>query len=126
MNFPENILYTKDHEWLKIEGDFAFIGITDFAQSELGDIVFVELPKVETKIEKEKPFGTIEAVKAVSDLFAPINGKVVEVNNEIAIAPDLVNKDPYEKGWMIKVLVENISEVDLLLNVADYKKQIGQ
>ena len=101
MNFPSNIKYTKDHEWVKVEGEFARIGITEYAQGELGDIVFVELPKVGSKLEQGKSFGTIEAVKAVSDLYAPVNGEVVELNKEVQDSPEVVNKEPYERGWMV-------------------------
>jgi glycine cleavage system H protein len=125
MNFPENLKYTKDHEWIRIEGDVAFIGITDFAQGELGDIVYVEIETVGEVVAREDIFGTVEAVKTVSDLFMPVSGKVLEVNPGLTANPEAVNKDPYGAGWMIKVAMSNISEVDDLLSAADYKTLIG-
>jgi glycine cleavage system H protein len=126
MNFPDNLKYTKDHEWVLVEGDTATIGITDFAQKELGDIVYVDVNTIGESVTKEEIFGTVEAVKTVSDLFMPITGKVLEVNNEIDANPELVNKDPYGKGWMIKAKIENSAEINALLSAADYKKLIGQ
>jgi len=126
MNFPSNIKYTKDHEWVKVEGEFARIGITEYAQGELGDIVFVELPKVGSKLEQGKSFGTIEAVKAVSDLYAPVNGEVVELNKEVQDSPEVVNKEPYERGWMVKVRIENPAQLANLLDVEAYKKLIAK
>jgi glycine cleavage system H protein len=126
MNFPDNIRYTSDHEWIRADGKFVLIGITDYAQSELGDIVFVEVPAIGTKIEKGKSFGTIEAVKAVSDLFAPISGEIVESNSEVKDHPEIVNKDPYGKGWIIKIVPSDISEIQSLLDVQAYKSQIGK
>ena len=126
MNFPSNIKYTKDHEWVKVEGEFARIGITEYAQGELGDIVFVELPKVGSKLEQGKSFGTIEAVKAVSDLYAPVNGEVVELNKEVQDSPEVVNKEPYERGWMVKVRIENPGQLANLLDVEAYKKLIAK
>lgn len=126
MNFPENLYYTKDHEWLRVEGEFGFIGITDFAQSELGDVVFVELPKVGATLEIEKTFGTIEAVKAVSDLLAPISCVVVEVNEKISNTPEIVNKEPYEKGWMVKIQISNTSELSSLMSCEAYKTFIAK
>lgn len=126
MNFPSNIKYTKDHEWIKVEGDFTRIGITDYAQGELGDIVFVELPKVGSKLEQGKSFGTIEAVKAVSDLYAPVNGEVLELNKEVQDSPEVVNKEPYERGWMVKVRIENPAQLANLLDVEAYKKLIAK
>lgn len=126
MNFPTNLKYTKDHEWLRIEGDTGWIGITDYAQGELGDIVFVELPAVGSELEQGKTFGTIEAVKAVSDLYAPVTGEVVEVNKEVQDSPEVVNKEPYERGWMLKVKLTNQSELGALLDVDAYKKFIGK
>ncbi len=126
MNFPENLKYTRDHEWIKLEGQFGWIGVTDYAQGELGDVVFVELPPIGTKLEQGKSFGTIEAVKAVSDLYAPVNGEVVEVNKEVQDSPDVVNKEPYERGWMVKVKVETTAGPPNLLDVAAYKKLIGK
>ncbi|HCA80639.1 MAG TPA: glycine cleavage system protein GcvH [Bacteroidetes bacterium] len=126
MTFPENLKYTKDHEWMRIEGEFGWVGITDYAQGELGDVVFVELPAVGTKVQQGKSFGTIEAVKAVSDLYAPVSGEVVEINKDVQSAPDAVNKDPYGKGWMIKMKVGNAGEVGVLLNVDAYKKLVAK
>lgn len=125
MNFPADLKYTKDHEWVKINGDEATIGITDFAQRELGDIVYVDVNTVGETVEKEAVFGTVEAVKTVSDLFMPLTGEVTEVNKDIDSAPESVNNDPYGKGWMIKMKLTNPSEVDELLSVDDYKKLIG-
>lgn len=122
MNVPENLLYTKDHEWLRMEGETAYIGITDFAQSELGDIVFIEIETAGETLDKGEVFGTIEAVKTVSDLFMPVSGEVVEVNSDLEKSPDLVNKDPYNKGWMIKIKVSDPSESKELLNAARYKE----
>ena len=121
MKIPEHIKYTKDHEWIRVEGEFAWIGITDYAQGELGDVVFVELPKVGAKLFKGKSFGTIEAVKAVSDLYAPAAGEVVELNKVIQDSPELVNKDPYGEGWMVKIKVTDNSELGSLLDAAAYK-----
>ncbi|HWP81417.1 MAG TPA: glycine cleavage system protein GcvH [Bacteroidota bacterium] len=126
MNFPANLKYTKDHEWIRIDGGFGWIGITDYAQSELGDIVFVELPAVGAKLEQGKTFGTIEAVKAVSDLYAPMSGEVVEINKEVQDSPEVVNKEPYERGWMIKVKIANSAELSSLLDADSYKKLIGK
>jgi len=121
MKIPDNVKYTKDHEWIRLEGDFGWIGITDFAQGELGDVVFVELPKVGTKLVKGKSFGTIEAVKAVSDLYAPAAGEVVELNKLVQESPEVVNKDPYGEGWMVKVKVTDKGELTGLLDAAAYK-----
>jgi glycine cleavage system H protein len=126
MNFPENLKYTKDHEWVRIEGNIGIVGITEYAQSELGDVVFVELPAVGKMVEFGQTFGTVEAVKAVSDLYSPVTGVITEMNKEIQDSPELVNKEPYERGWMIKVKLEKISELDALLNVEAYKKLIGK
>ncbi len=126
MNFPQNIKYTKDHEWIRVEGEFGWIGITDYAQGELGDIVFVELPKVGTAIEQGKSFGTIEAVKAVSDLYAPVNGEVVELNKEVQDSPEVVNKEPYERGWMLKIKIQNLSQLGALLDSEAYKKLVAK
>ncbi|HXD92602.1 MAG TPA: glycine cleavage system protein GcvH [Bacteroidia bacterium] len=125
MNFPENLKYTKDHEWVKVEGNTAFIGITDFAQKELGDIVYVDITTLNETVEKEIVFGTVEAVKTVSDLFMPITGKVLEINSKIDANPELVNNDPYGDGWMIKCSVDKTDELSGLLSVADYKKLVG-
>ena len=125
MNVPENLKYTKDHEWAKIEGDVAIIGITDYAQGELGDVVFVELPEVGTTLNAGDTFGTIEAVKAVADLYAPLSGEVVEINPELESTPEKVNQDPYGEGWMIKVKLSNPAEADDLMDAEKYKELIG-
>lgn len=121
MNVPENLKYTKDHEWLRLEGDLGYVGVTDFAQGELGDIVFIEIETVGETLKKEEVFGTIEAVKTVSDMFMPAGGEVLEVNPALEQSPDLVNKDPYGKGWMIKIKLTDPSDVDTLLNAEQYK-----
>jgi glycine cleavage system H protein len=126
MTFPENLKYTIDHEWLRVEGEFGWVGITDYAQGELGDVVFVELPAIGTKVQQGKSFGTIEAVKAVSDLFAPVSGEVVEINKDVQSAPDAVNKDPYGKGWMNKMRIANAGEVATLNDVEAYKKLVAK
>jgi glycine cleavage system H protein len=126
MNFPDNLKYTAEHEWIRIEGQYGWIGITDYAQSELGDVVFVEIPAVGTKVEKGKSFGTIEAVKAVSDLFAPVAGEIAEVNAEVKDHPEIVNKDPYGNGWMVKIAITDLAQVSALLNVQAYKSLIGK
>ena len=126
MNFPENVKYTADHEWIRVEGQFGWIGITDYAQSELGDIVYIEIPAVGTKLEKGKSFGTIEAVKAVSDLFAPVTGDLVEMNSEMKDHPEVVNKDPYSEGWMIKIKIADPAQLDTLLDVQAYKTLVGK
>jgi glycine cleavage system H protein len=124
MNIPGDLKYTKDHEWAKIEGDVATIGITDYAQSELGDIVYIELPEEGLKTSQSESFGTIEAVKAVSDMFAPLSGEVVEVNSKLADNPELINEDPYGKGWIIKIKFSDNSEVDGLLDKSAYEELI--
>ena len=126
MNFPDNLKYTAEHEWIRIEGQYGWIGITDYAQSELGDVVFVEIPAVGTKVEKGKSFGTIEAVKAVSDLFAPVAGEIAEVNAEVKDHPEIVNKDPYGNGWMVKIAITDLAQVSTLLNVQAYKSLLGK
>ncbi len=126
MNFPEDLKYTKDHEWIKVTGSVGVIGITDFAQSELGDIVYVQLPEVGGKIEQGKAFGTVEAVKAVSDLYAPASGSVVEVNPTLSDHPEIINKDPYDEGWLIKISITNPAELDVLLDVQTYRSMIGK
>jgi glycine cleavage system H protein len=126
MNFPSNLKYSKDHEWLRVEGNDAFIGITEFAQGELGDIVFVDIGTRGDTLDKEAIFGTIEAVKTVSDLFMPVGGKVMEVNSKIDTNPELVNKDPYGEGWLIKVTLSNPAEVGGLMSADDYKKMVGK
>jgi glycine cleavage system H protein len=122
MNVPTDLLYTKDHEWLRIKGDFGYIGVTDFAQGELGDIVFLEIETLGETLEKEEVFGTIEAVKTVSDMFMPVGGEIVEVNPELEESPDLVNKDPYGKGWMIKIKLSDPTEVITLLSPEKYQQ----
>ena len=124
MNFPSELKYTKDHEWVKINGNEALIGITDFAQRELGDIVYVDVNSIGETIQKEAVFGSVEAVKTVSDLFMPLTGEVLEVNKDIDSAPESVNKDPYGKGWMIKIKISNPSEIAELLDVEEYKKLV--
>ena len=126
MIIKDDLRYTKEHEWVKLEKDMATMGITDYAQGELGDIVFVELPKVGTKVEQMKSFGVIEAVKAVSELFSPVTGEVVEVNAKLESEAGLINKDPYGEGWIIKVKVKDQSEVNKLLSAGDYKKLLEQ
>ncbi|MDH6303539.1 glycine cleavage system H protein [Parabacteroides sp. PF5-5] len=126
MNFPAELKYTKDHEWIRVEGNEAFVGITDYAQSELGEIVFVDIATEGETLEKEETFGSIEAVKTVSDLFMPISGKVLEVNAELEEKPELVNSDPYGEGWLIKVAVSNESELSELLSATDYQQLIGK
>jgi len=121
MNVPENLYYTKDHEWLSVEGDTAWAGVTDFAQSELGDIVFIEIETLGETLKKEEVFGTIEAVKTVSDMFMPVGGEILEVNPAITDTPDVVNKDPYGAGWMIKIRMTNPAEVGELLDAEKYK-----
>ena len=126
MNFPSNLKYSKDHEWLRVEGNDAYIGITEFAQGELGDIVFVDIGTRGDTLDKEAVFGTIEAVKTVSDLFMPVGGKVMEVNSKIDTNPELVNKDPYGEGWLVKVALTNAAEMGTLMSADDYKKMIGK
>lgn len=126
MNFPSNLRYTKDHEWLLLEGNTATIGITEFAQRELGDIVFVDIPTVGKSLEAEDTFGTVEAVKTVSDLFLPVAGTINEVNPELDGSPELVNEDPYGEGWMIKMTVKNPADVNGLLDAAAYQKLVGE
>ncbi|NIJ44008.1 glycine cleavage system H protein [Wenyingzhuangia heitensis] len=125
MNFPEELKYTKDHEWVKVEGDVVVIGITDFAQSELGDIVYVDVDTLDETVEENEVFGSVEAVKTVSDLFMPISGEVIEFNQGLEDEPEAVNEDPYGKGWMIKVKADNIEDAQNLLDATAYKKLIG-
>jgi glycine cleavage system H protein len=120
MNFPENLRYTKDHEWIRLEGDIAFVGITDFAQSELGDIVYVEIETLDQHLGADAVFGTVEAVKTVSDLFLPVTGTVIEINPELNNNPELINSDPYGEGWMIKLKVDDKAEVEALMNADAY------
>lgn len=126
MNIPENLKYTKDHEWIKVEGNIGTIGITDFAQGELGDIVYVDIAPDIAGITIGESFGTIEAVKTVSDMYAPVTGKVLELNTKLNDEPQLVNTDPYLSGWIIKVEIADLSQLDNLLNAAAYKAQLGQ
>jgi len=125
MNIPEELLYTEEHEWVSFEEDVATVGITDYAQSELGDIVFVELPSVGDTVTKGESFGTIEAVKAVSDLFAPVSGEVIEVNENLSDNPEIINESPYEEGWMIRIRATDETEKEMLLNAEAYKDIIG-
>ncbi len=126
MNLPQDLKYSKEHEWAKIEGDVATIGITDYAQDSLGDIVFLELPDVGSELESGDTFGVVESVKAVSDLFAPLSGKVIEANTALVDAPEGINADPYDTGWMIKIEIANPSEIDDLLDAAAYEKLIEE
>jgi len=126
MSFPANLKYTKDHEWIKLEsGNIAVIGITDFAQKELGDIVYVEIETVGKDLDAEAVFGTVEAVKTVSDLYLPVSGKIIEFNNALSASPELVNTDPYGEGWMVKMEVKNVSDVEGLLDAAGYEAVVG-
>ena len=125
MNIPVELKYTKDHEWIKVEGDTITVGITDFAQSELGDIVYVEVETVDETLDIEEVFGTVEAVKTVSDLFLPVSGKIIEFNEALEDEPEKVNSDPYGEGWMIKVKCSDLSQLDDLLSTDDYKAIIG-
>ena len=124
MNLPKDLKYTKDHEWVKIEGEVATVGITDFAQSELGDIVYVEVETLDEELEKEEVFGTVEAVKTVSDLFMPLSGKVIEFNDNLEDEPEHVNENPYDEGWIIKIELSNMDEVSDLLSFDDYKAHV--
>lgn len=126
MNFPAELKYTKDHEWVRLEGDVAYVGITDYAQSELGEIVYVDITTEGETVAKEEVFGSIEAVKTVSDLFMPVDGEVLEVNAKLEDNPELVNEDAYGKGWLIKIAVKDASELDTLLSAADYQKLIAK
>ncbi len=125
MNIPKELKFTKDHEWVRVEGDIAVVGITDFAQGELGDIVFVEIETLDEDLKKDEIFGTIEAVKTVSDLYMPVAGKVVEVNPELEGEPELVNKEPYEGGWMIKIKISDTAQLKELLSADAYKELIS-
>lgn len=124
MNIPENLKYTKDHEWIRLEGDEAYIGITDYAQVELGDVVFVEIETEGEVLDKEEVFGTIEAVKTVSDLMIPVSGEVLEVNPLLEDTPEIINKDPFGEGWLIKIKIQDSSEIDTLLDHSQYQKMI--
>jgi glycine cleavage system H protein len=125
MKFPESLLYTKDHEWIRNEGDFAVIGITDFAQKELGDIVYADIETLGEKLKQHEVFGTVEAVKTVSDLFLPLSGEIVEINSKIISNPELINKDPYGDGWLVKIKVQNEEDSSELLYAAEYRQLIG-
>lgn len=126
MEFPANLKYTKDHEWIRIEDGTGIVGITDYAQGELGDVVFVELPTVGVKVEQGKQFGTIEAVKTVSDIYAPVSGEIIEINSALKDSPEIVNKEPYHGGWMVKIKIENKSELNGLLDAAKYQEMVGK
>lgn len=125
MNLPSELKYTKDHEWIRFEGTSAYIGITDFAQRELGDIVYIDINTLGKEVAKDAVFGTVEAVKTVSDLFMPVTGKITELNSKLDANPELVNQDPYGDGWMVKIEVTEASQVKELLSAEDYKKQVG-
>jgi glycine cleavage system H protein len=125
-NTPEDLTYTKDHEWVRVKGEEATVGITDHAQQQLGDVVYVELPKVGDKFETSEPFGSVESVKAVSEIYMPLSGNVVEVNDALNDSPELVNEDPYGDGWMIRIKIENTSQVDALLTSIEYEDYIKE
>ncbi|KUG08206.1 glycine cleavage system protein GcvH [Solirubrum puertoriconensis] len=125
MNLPSTLKYTKEHEWIRVEGDVAYVGITDFAQKELGDIVYVDIDTVDKEVSKDEVFGTVEAVKTVSDLFSPLTGTVLEVNPALGDAPETVNSDPYGDGWMIKISISNPAEIDELLTAEAYGELVG-
>jgi glycine cleavage system H protein len=125
MNFPAELKYTKDHEWVRVEGDHAYVGITEFAQQELGDIVYVDVETLGEEVRREELFGTVEAVKTVSDLYMPLTGRVLEINKKLDAKPELVNHDPYGDGWMIKIELTDATQIEDLLSSADYKKLIG-
>jgi glycine cleavage system H protein len=126
MNTPSNLKYTKDHEWISVDGDIATVGITDFAQSELGDIVYVEVETLDESLDKDEVFGTVEAVKTVSDLFIPLSGEVIEFNESLESEPEKVNSDPYGEGWMIKIKISNPEEINQLLDAESYKELVGE
>jgi len=125
MDFPSELKYTKDHEWIRVEGDTAYIGVTDFAQRELGDIVYLDINTVGKDLSQNDVFGTVEAVKTVSDLFMPADGKILEVNKKLDTNPELVNQDPYKEGWMVKMSLSNSAQIDKLLSAEEYKTQVG-
>lgn len=125
MDFPSELKYTKDHEWIRVEGDTAVIGVTDFAQRELGDIVYLDINTVGKDLSQNDVFGTVEAVKTVSDLFMPVDGKITEVNKKLDANPELVNQDPYNEGWMVKISLSNAAQVDSLLSAEEYQVQVG-
>ena len=126
MNIPANLKYTKDHEWVSIDGDVATVGITDFAQKELGDIVYVEVETLDQTLNKDEVFGTVEAVKTVSDLFLPLSGEIIEFNDDLESNPEMVNTDPYGAGWMVKIKISNVSEIEELLSSEAYAALIGE
>jgi len=126
MKIQEKLRYTKDHEWVRIEGNMAFVGITDFAQGELGDIVYIEIESLDETFDKDEVFGSIEAVKTVSDLFMPLSGEVLEINEKIESNPELVNTDPYGEGWLIKISINDVSETESLLSSEEYRKEIDE
>ena len=126
MNIPSNLKYTKDHEWIRVEGEFAFVGVTDFAQGELGDIVYLEIETVGETLAREEVFGTIEAVKTVSDLFMPVSGEILEMNEALNDAAELVNTDPYQKGWLIRIKMSDTAELNELLSADQYTAMIGE
>jgi glycine cleavage system H protein len=125
MNIPENLKYTKDHEWVLVEGDTATVGVTDFAQSELGDIVYVEVETLDETLDKEEVFGTIEAVKTVSDLFMPVSGEIIEFNDKLETSPEVVNEDPYGEGWMIKIKFSSADDLNDLLSPEEYQSEVA-
>lgn len=125
MNFPENLKYTEDHEWIRVEGNVGIIGVSDHAQGELGDIVYIDIPDHEASLAQGDTFGTIEAVKTVADLLSPVSGKIIEVNSGLNDAPETVNKDPYGDGWIVKIELANPSELDSLMDAATYKSKLG-
>ncbi|KAF5057224.1 Glycine cleavage system H protein [anaerobic digester metagenome] len=125
MNIPENLLYTKSHEWIRVEGETGFIGVSDFAQSELGDVVFVEVETVGETLDREEALGTIEAVKTVTDVYMPVGGEVLEFNEKVKETPDLINKDPYGEGWIVKIKITNPAELSDLMNAENYKGHTG-
>ena len=124
MNIPDNLRYTKDHEWIRVENNEAYVGITDYAQGELGDIVFIEIETLGEHLEQEEVFGTVEAVKTVTDLFMPVSGNITKINDKLEDKPDLINKDPYGEGWMIKLEVDDVNQLNSLLDAETYKKMI--
>lgn len=125
MNFPSELKYSKDHEWIRVEGKTAYVGITDFAQKELGDIVYLDVTTVGQTISKEEIFGTIEAVKTVSDLFMPVSGEILEFNSELESAPELINSDPYGKAWIVKIAIKDVADLDALLDATAYTALVG-
>jgi len=126
MNFPEQLKYTNEHEWIRLDGEFAYVGITDYAQEQLGDIVFVDIPSVGDTLAQGEVFGTIEVVKTISDLFLPVSGEIVEMNGSLEDNPELVNSEPYDKGWIIKIKPSNLSEFDSLLDASAYRNLINE